>query len=183
MYERAFDTDWDSLDRDELLERAYALGVDARFGNHHDDELEELVALARSNYDGSLIELAYAEGKQDANALARGDTDPETARGDTDSETAWDELVADGDVSIRGKGERVGTGSDRRPGDAGRPRSRRPGRLPRRRSRPRPAPRVPPSRVTRFDRPASRDRPFHRSRVRPTRTLVHVYISGGLNKQ
>ena len=94
MYERAFDADWDSLDKDELLERAYALGVDARFGNHHDHELEELVALARSSYDGSLIELAYAEGKQDANALATGDTDPETA---------WDELVADGDVSIRGR--------------------------------------------------------------------------------
>lgn len=93
MYERAFDTDWDSLDKDELLERAYALGVDARFGNHHDDELEDLVAVARSNYDGSLIELAYAEGKQDARALSASDTDPETA---------WNELVEDGDVSIRG---------------------------------------------------------------------------------
>lgn len=108
MYERAFDTDWDSLSRDELLERAYALGVDARFGNHHDDELQELVALARSNYDGSLIELAYAEGKREAGELPPEDRDPETA---------WNELVEEGDVSIRG-GDEDGPGVDADPTDA-----------------------------------------------------------------
>lgn len=92
MYERAFDTDWDSLDRDELLRRAYALGVDARFGNHHDEELQRLLAVAQSNYDGSLIELAYTEGKQEANALSAEDLSPEAA---------WNELVEEGEVSLR----------------------------------------------------------------------------------
>lgn len=83
MYEQTFDTEWDALDREELLERAYALGVDASLGTDHEEELQRLLAAARSNYHGSLVKLAFDEGATDAKAVSA----------DTDTETAWARLV------------------------------------------------------------------------------------------
>lgn len=89
MYEDEFETGWETLDREELLERAFALGVEASLGQHDAEELERLRAVAASNYDDSLIELAYTEGRNRARQFE--------AR-EYDRTEIWDELVADDSV-------------------------------------------------------------------------------------
>jgi hypothetical protein len=88
MYGEEFGTDWESLDRKEILNRAYALGVAAALGRHYEGEFERLERAADTNYDWSLVELAYSEGKTKALNL-----DPEN----TEDEQVWDQLVAERD--------------------------------------------------------------------------------------
>ena len=66
LYEDRFDTDWDTLDRDEAMERAFALGVAAALGERNQDEFEAIHDTMGSNYDASIVELAYQEGKNEA---------------------------------------------------------------------------------------------------------------------
>ena len=66
LYEDQFDTDWDALDRDEALERAFALGVAASLGERNEEEYQAVAAEMASNYDASIVELAYKEGKNKA---------------------------------------------------------------------------------------------------------------------
>ena len=66
LYEDRFDTDWDTLDRDEAMERAFALGVAAALGERNQDEFEAIHDTMGSNYDASIVELAYKEGKNKA---------------------------------------------------------------------------------------------------------------------
>lgn len=62
MYESAFDRDWTSLTREAAMFRAYAIGVDAAFGNRHEDELDRLMR----ETSRPLVQLAYDEGKSRA---------------------------------------------------------------------------------------------------------------------
>jgi len=86
MYESTFSTDWSELDRDEAVERAYAIGVASAFGDDHREEYEAIKAAAGSNYDRSLIELAHDQGRSQALQL-------EAASTDTAPEDIWRRLV------------------------------------------------------------------------------------------
>lgn len=78
LYQNRFDTEWDSLDRDEAMERAFALGVAASLGDHNKSEFEAIVQEMDTNYDVSIVELAYEEGKNKATKRERtaSDSDP-----------------------------------------------------------------------------------------------------------
>ena len=91
-YERAYGTDWDELDQDEAMERAYALGVAAALGEYHRDELEAVRAEVTTAYDKSIVELAFEEGRTEGQ-------DAESDRGTGGEEAVWSELVA-GEVPI-----------------------------------------------------------------------------------
>ncbi|MFC6716171.1 hypothetical protein ACFQGT_08325 [Natrialbaceae archaeon GCM10025810] len=85
MYEDTYGTDWEEIDdREEAVERAYALGVAAQLGERYPDELERLVDAVPTTYDRSFVELAYQKGRDEARARA--------ADVDTDEEL-WEELV------------------------------------------------------------------------------------------
>jgi hypothetical protein len=71
LYEQRFDTDWDDLDRDEAMERAFALGVAASLGDRNVEEFQAVKAAMDTNYDTSIVELAYEEGKQKATKRQR----------------------------------------------------------------------------------------------------------------
>ena len=66
MYEDSYDTDWDSLDRDEAMGRAFALGVAASLGHDHPEEYDRIVDEMDTAYKRSIVELAYEEGKNKA---------------------------------------------------------------------------------------------------------------------
>jgi len=86
MYESTFSTDWSELDRDEAVERAYALGVASAFGQDNREEYKAIKAAAGSSYDRSLIELAHDQGRSQALQL-------EAAATDTAHEDIWSRLV------------------------------------------------------------------------------------------
>ena len=89
MDEETYGTDWERLGRDEVLRRAYALGVAAGLGDAPDGELERLQGQVAGSYGRSLVELAYDEGR------TRG-REPRPEAGD---EEVWSELV-DGDLVV-----------------------------------------------------------------------------------
>jgi hypothetical protein len=68
----------------EVLERAYALGVASVCGDPDEDAYDRLKANSPDTYDESIVELAYEEGR--ANALQL------EAEAD-DHETVWERLV------------------------------------------------------------------------------------------
>lgn len=84
MYEERFGTDWGSIEsREEVLTRAFALGVSERLGERHPDELDRLVETLDSNYDRSFVEIAYQEGRHEA------------SQQNGDDDEIWAELVSD----------------------------------------------------------------------------------------
>lgn len=87
MYDARLGTDWDSLDREEIIARAFALGVAAACGEPDRAEFERLLGELDSAYDRSIVELAYEEGRTKASALRRGS--------ESDDEV-WEALVGDG---------------------------------------------------------------------------------------
>lgn len=90
-YERAYGTDWDGLDRDAAIERAYALGVAASLGETHAEELEAILAEMDTAYDTSVVELAFEEGRTEGlEADAHGD----------DESAVWSSLVEGGTVTV-----------------------------------------------------------------------------------
>lgn len=68
MYESAFDTDWETVSREEAMFRAFALGVDAALGTDHPDELARLVHATNR----TLVQFAYDEGTSRAEDAVRG---------------------------------------------------------------------------------------------------------------
>ena len=64
MYEDRFATDWasDELDRDEAIERAFALGVAAECGEEHPGEYKRLVSVAGR----ALVQMAFDDGRSRA---------------------------------------------------------------------------------------------------------------------
>jgi hypothetical protein len=83
-YDRTYGTDWTELERDEALDRAYALGVAAALGDDRPEEYEAVRETADGAYDRSVIELAYEEGR-----TAGREADP----GDEPDRAVWAELV------------------------------------------------------------------------------------------
>ncbi|MFB6070330.1 MAG: hypothetical protein ABEJ76_04840 [Halanaeroarchaeum sp.] len=76
MYHSTFDTEWESLDREEAMFRAFALGVDAALGTENPEEVERL----RRETSRALVQLAYDEGKSRAEAAVReADGSPESS--------------------------------------------------------------------------------------------------------
>jgi len=84
MYERAFDTDWESLSGEEAIRRMYALGVAAKLGDENPEERARIRELASSAYERNVLDLAYEEGTREV-ADVRTDHDSD--------EDAWEELV------------------------------------------------------------------------------------------
>lgn len=84
MYEETLGTDWDRLEHDEAIRRAFALGVAEGFGSAPAGELDRLAAQVPGRYGRSLVELAYDEGR----------TKGRTPRPGSDEEV-WADLVMD----------------------------------------------------------------------------------------
>ena len=84
MYERTFGADWEELGREELLRRAFAVGVAESLDQPvPEGELDRLKAQVSGRYGESLVELAYDEGRNQAGRPAPG----------TDTERVWSSLV------------------------------------------------------------------------------------------
>lgn len=97
LYEQRFDTDWDTLDRDEAMERAFALGVAASLGRPNPEEYDRVAAEIDSSYDRSLVELAYSRGRNRGQRERSGADSPE----DVWSTLVESDEVIDADVSER----------------------------------------------------------------------------------
>ncbi|ELY99396.1 hypothetical protein [Natrialba asiatica] len=83
MYDDTFGTDWESIDgREEVVERAYALGVATRLGETYPDERDRLTEQVGTTYDQSFVDLAYQKGRDEAAGRA---SEPPGA--------VWEELV------------------------------------------------------------------------------------------
>ena len=96
MYEDRFATDWtpDELDRDEAIERAFALGVAAECGEEHPGEYKRLVVVAGR----ALVQMAFDDGRsrakdvrQELRSEANGDAESVDFQ-DRDA-TIWSKLV------------------------------------------------------------------------------------------
>lgn len=86
MYERTFGTDWETLeDRNEVLWRAFALGVAEALGKNHPGELERISDATDTNYDRSFAELAYQKGRQHVRQL----------EGEGSPQEIWKQLVTE----------------------------------------------------------------------------------------
>jgi len=90
-YERAYGS-WDSLEKDEAIQRAYALGVAASIGEFHPDELDAVREEVDSAYDKSVVDLAFDEGKTEAREA---DADPAE-----EGEAVWSDLVEGETVTV-----------------------------------------------------------------------------------
>jgi hypothetical protein len=92
MYESEFDTDWDDLDKEGALERAFALGVARSLGEPDHEEYERVRESAETTYERSLIELSYEEGRRKA-----------SGRTAEESAAIWEELVVEtDDIDVEG---------------------------------------------------------------------------------
>jgi len=88
MYASEFDTEWTELDKDEALERAFALGVARCLGTPDHEAYERVRNAADTTYERSLIELAYEEGRTKA-----------AERSETEPTAVWEDLVVEADSS------------------------------------------------------------------------------------
>jgi hypothetical protein len=95
MYDSEFDTDWDDLDKESALERAFALGVARSLGTPDREEYERVRDAADTTYERSLIELSYDEGRRKASGRS------------AEKSAVWEELVV----------ETEATDTAERPGD------------------------------------------------------------------
>lgn len=97
MYEERYGTDWETLDTEEAIERAYALGVLAELGEGLPVEYERVREAVDPGPGADMVALAYEEG-----CAAVADID---APGRSDRET-WEELVGDagGELTRGGDG-------------------------------------------------------------------------------
>jgi|GEM_PF-244621 len=96
MYGDRFDTEWDAdeLDRDEAIERAFALGVAAECGEDYPGEYKRLVNVAGR----ALVQMAFDDGRSKAKDLrddlhgAGSDTDESIEFQDRDYHI-WSKLI------------------------------------------------------------------------------------------
>ncbi|MFB6300159.1 MAG: hypothetical protein ABEH65_07865 [Halobacteriales archaeon] len=95
MYKETFGTEWHDLDREELVDRAFALGVAASLGESYPDELDRLLGETTGSYEESLIELAYEEGRTKARKHQRTENVDEP-------EAVWESLIDAGELHTRG---------------------------------------------------------------------------------
>ncbi|WP_340101892.1 hypothetical protein [Salinibaculum salinum] len=92
-YERAYGTDWDALDKDEAIDRAYALGVATSLGEYHPEELERVRAEMDTSYNKSVVDLAFDEGKNEAREFDADATE-------SAANPVWAELVEGESVTV-----------------------------------------------------------------------------------
>jgi hypothetical protein len=92
LYDREYDTSWTTLDRDEATERAYALGVAESLGEYNREEFEAVHDEVDTAYDQSMVELAFREGKTEAQEVDTADDEDEAA--------VWRELVEGETVTV-----------------------------------------------------------------------------------
>ncbi|OVE83608.1 hypothetical protein [Natronolimnobius baerhuensis] len=65
MYDRTFGTDWETLeDGDEVLRRAFTLGVAETLGERHPEEFDRLEDTLATASDRQFLEIAYQQGIQ-----------------------------------------------------------------------------------------------------------------------
>lgn len=86
MYDDRLGTDWEDISGAEAIRRAYALGVAAAFGYENREEFDRLRDALDTSYDRSIIDLAYQEGKHEAEVIH---SDSEAADGDA----VWRQLI------------------------------------------------------------------------------------------
>lgn len=86
MYETRLGTDWEDISGTEAIRRAYALGVAAAFGYENREEFDRLREALDTSYDRSIIDLAYQEGKHEAEVI-HDDTEA------TDGDAVWKQLI------------------------------------------------------------------------------------------
>lgn len=96
MYEDRFETDWDAddLDRDEAIERAFALGVAAECGEEHPGEYKRLVSVAGR----ALVQMAFDDGRSRAKDLRtelrkEGHSSPESVEFQDRDAKIWSKLI------------------------------------------------------------------------------------------
>ncbi len=96
MYEDRFATDWtpDELDRDEAIERAFALGVAAECGEEHPGEYKRLVSVAGR----ALVQMAFDDGRSRAKDVrqelrSEANSDAESVDFQDRDATIWSKLV------------------------------------------------------------------------------------------
>jgi hypothetical protein len=77
-YEGLYGTDWTTLETDEAVDRAYALGVAVSLGEEHPGELDALRAEMDSASEERAIDLAYDEGHKEGHELPPPDADEAT---------------------------------------------------------------------------------------------------------
>lgn len=83
-YEAEYGTDWETLEAEEALERAYALGIAETFGEAVPGELDRIRDAVGTAHDRALVQLAYDKGR------SRG----RTVRPEADSDSAaWSTLL------------------------------------------------------------------------------------------
>lgn len=102
LYDAEFD-DWDTLEKDEATERAYAIGVAEKLGEYNREELEAIYDQMGTNYNKSMVELAYREGRQEATAAAKA--------ADEDGAAVWADLVK-GETTVIDPDDRPTGGRD-----------------------------------------------------------------------
>lgn len=95
MYEDRYGTDWERLDPESAIERAYALGVLAELGEGLPEEYDRVRTAIGSGPDSNMIELAYEEGRQ---AVADVDVGERTDR------EAWEDLIEEADSRLVKRG-------------------------------------------------------------------------------
>lgn len=91
-YERTFGTDWDSLDENEAIERAYALGVAASLGEYHPEELDDIRETVETRYNQSVVDLAFEEGRNEGREVVDSSSSEDTS--------VWRELIDEELVTI-----------------------------------------------------------------------------------
>lgn len=69
MYERAFDTDWESLSAEGAIRRMYALGIAAELGHDRPEERRRIRDLASNAYERSVLDLSFEEGKREVSEV------------------------------------------------------------------------------------------------------------------
>lgn len=93
LYKDSYGTDWETLEEDDAMERAYALGVASSLGEYHPDELDAIRGEMDSSYQRSVVDLAFDEGKNEGREMNHPDND------DADS-MVWAELVEGEEVTV-----------------------------------------------------------------------------------
>lgn len=84
MYETEYGTDWDTLEMEAAIERAYALGVLAGLDEGRPEEYDRVCAAVAGGPGSEMVQLAYEEGHKAAVDL-----------GAPDEEATWERLVAE----------------------------------------------------------------------------------------
>lgn len=84
-YDQVFGTDWEKLEIDAAVDRAYAIGVSEVFGEKNREELQAIYDEMDTTYDRSIVELAYEEGRSEARDIDN----------DIENDSRWSALLTD----------------------------------------------------------------------------------------